>query len=154
MVFCVDCKHCINTSGFTGETYECSLSEFLNPVNGKPIWKDCRWERSKGSYRRGVIMSNFPKTLYICRHDLNFIENSIIGASLLDKTNCAKYNGKGICTIDNLHCENIVYRQTALDSAIKNNPVISKSVEKRVLVQIQDVVKSLNLHCKTEGEYE
>ena len=47
-----------------------------------------------------------------------------------------------------------VYRQTALDSAIKNNPVMSKSVEKRVLVQIQDVVKSLNLHCKTEGEYE
>jgi len=50
------------------------------------------------------------------------------------------FNGKGICTIDNLRCENIVYRQTALDSAIKNNPVMSKSVEKRVLVQIQDIV--------------
>jgi hypothetical protein len=99
-------------------------------------------------------MSDFPKTLYICRHDFNFIENSIIGASLLDKTNCAKYNGKGICTIDNLRCENILYRQTALDSAIKNNPVMSKSVEKRVLVQIQDIVKSLNLHCKMEDEHE
>ena len=33
--------------------------------------------------------------------------------------------------------ENIVYRQTALDSAIKNNPVMSKSVEKRVLVQMR-----------------
>ena len=50
--------------------------------------------------------------------------------------------------------ENIVYRQTALDSAIKNNPVMSKSVEKRVLVQIQDIVKSLNLHCKMEDEHE
>lgn len=100
-------------------------------------------------------MSNFPKTLYVCRHDLtNFIENSIIGASLLDKTNCAKYNEKGLCTIDNLRCENIVYRQTESGSAIKNNPVMSKSVEKRVLVQIQDVVRSLNLHCKTEGEHE
>ena len=57
-----------------------------------------------------------------------------------------------ICTIDSLRCENIVYRQTALDSAIKNNPVMSKSVEKRVLVQIQDIVKSLNLHCKMEGQ--
>ena len=59
-----------------------------------------------------------------------------------------------ICTIDNLRCENIVYRQTALDSAIKNNPVMSKSVEKRVLVQIQDIAKSLNLHCKMEDEHE
>ena len=52
------------------------------------------------------------------------------------------------------NCENILYRQTALDSAIKNNPVMSKSVEKRVLVQIQDIAKSLNLHCKMEDEHE
>ena len=44
--------------------------------------------------------------------------------------------------------------KTALDSAIKNNPVMSKSVEKRVLVQIQDIAKSLNLHCKMEDEHE
>ena len=69
------------------------------------------------------------------------------GGTFADRTLAIKH-------IDNLRCENIVYRQTALDSAIKNNPVMSKSVEKRVLVQIQDIVKSLNLHCKMEDEHE